>query len=90
MSKTQMTKNTNSESSETERMPLSKVNYIAMAVCLLLIVVGLAMMTGSANEGATFNYDIFESRRTVVGPTIALLGFVLMCPAILYRPKNKE
>lgn len=70
-------------------MPLSKTNFILMACCLALIVVGLWLMTGSANTGSTFNYDIFESRRTIVGPTIALLGFVLMCPAILYRGKKK-
>ena len=71
--------------------PLGKVNMLMMAVCLLLIVVGFWLMTGSANEGAEFNTAIFESRRTTVGPMIALLGFVLMAPAILYRgKKNKD
>lgn len=71
-------------------MPLGVVNFVMMAVCLLLIVVGLWLMAGSANEGETFNNAIFESRRTTVGPMIALLGFVLMAPAILYRNKKKD
>ena len=71
-------------------MPLGAVNFVMMAVCLLLIVVGLWLMAGSANEGETFNSAIFESRRTTVGPMIALLGFVLMAPAILYRNKKKD
>ncbi len=75
---------------EQSRMPLGKINFIAMAVSLLLIVLGLALMAGSPNQGDTFNYDIFSSTRIIVGPTIALLGFVLMCPAILYRPKKKD
>ena len=71
--------------------PLGKVNMLLMAVCLLLIVIGFWLMTGSANEGTEFNTAIFESRRTTVGPMIALLGFVLMAPAILYRgKKNKD
>lgn len=73
-----------------ESMPLGKINYIAMFISLLLIVVGLWMMTGSANVGDTFNSAIFEPRRTVVGPMIALLGFVLMAPAILLRKKTKN
>ena len=47
-------------------------------------------MTGSANDGATFNNAIFESRRTVVGPMIALAGFVLMAFAILYKKKDNN
>ena len=48
-------------------------------------------MTGSANDDPTrFNDAIFESRRTVVGPAIALLGFVLMAPAIIIRKKNRN
>lgn len=70
-----------------QEMPLGKINYFMMAVCLVLIVIGLCLMAGSANQGETFNYDIFNSTRTTVGPMIALLGFVLMAPAILYRKK---
>ena len=71
-----------------QEMPLGKLNYILMAVCLALIIIGLCLMAGSANEGSTFNYDIFNSTRTTVGPMVALLGFVLMAPAILYRKKQ--
>jgi len=69
--------------------PLSKINFIMMAVCLLLIVIGFAMMSGSANVGNEFNYNIFESRRIAAGPVIAFLGFVLMAFAILYRKKQR-
>ena len=45
---------------------------------------------GPAGAGkSNFNYDIFSTRRTVVGPTIALLGFVLMIVAIMYKKKDK-
>ena len=78
------------ETNTKRNFPLGKLNMILMAVCLLLIVVGFCLMTGSANEGETFNNAIFESRRTTVGPMIALLGFVLMAPAILWRPKSSS
>ncbi len=68
--------------------PLDKINFVLIAICVVLIALGFILMAGSPNEGSTFNYDIFSSRRTVVGPTIALLGFVLMVPAIMYKKKN--
>jgi len=70
--------------------PLGKINFVMMAICLLLIVIGFWLMTGSANTGDTFNYSIFESRRTVVGPLLAFAGFVLMAFAILWRKKTPK
>ena len=86
-----MATNTPSPSRQTEQVnyPLGKLNFILMGVCLALIIVGLCLMTGSANDDPTrFNDAIFESRRTVVGPFIAFMGFVLMAPAIIIRKKR--
>jgi hypothetical protein len=70
--------------------PLGKINFIMMAVCLLLIVIGFGLMTGDANVGDTFNKNLFESSRVTTGPIIAFLGFVLMAFAIIYRKKDNN
>lgn len=70
--------------------PLNKINFIMIATCVALIVVGFVLMGGSSNVGSTFNNDIFSTRRTVVGPTISLAGFVLMIFAIMYRKKDNK
>lgn len=70
--------------------PLGKINFILMAICLLLIIIGFWLMTGSANVGDTFNKNLFESSRVTTGPIIAFLGFVLMAFAIIYRKKDKS
>lgn len=64
-------------------------NYIAMACCLALIVIGFLLMAGpgSSVEGG-FNPDIFSTRRIVVGPAVTFLGFLLMAFAILITPKK--
>lgn len=64
-------------------------NYIAMACCLVLIVIGFILMTGpgSSVEGG-FNPDIFSTRRIVIGPAVTFLGFLLMAFAILITPKK--
>lgn len=76
---------------ETEaQKPFVKLNFIFMGISLLLIIVGFLLMTGSANnDPAHFNYDIFSTRRIVVGPALAFIGFVAMAFSIVYSPKVK-
>lgn len=78
-------------SKSSESLPLNKINYIMIAVSLVLIALGFFLMGGSTNTGDTFNNDVFNSTRIVVAPFITFVGFLLMVPAILYRgKKNKE
>ena len=80
----------NSQPKRKVTYPLGKSNFILMGICLLLIIIGLWLMTGSANVGDTFNNDLFESSRVTTGPIIAFLGFVLMAFAIIYRKKDNK
>ena len=73
-----------------EAMPLNKINYVMIAICLCLIALGFFLMSGSSNSGDTFNADVFNNTRTVVAPSITLLGFVLLVPAILIGGKKKS
>lgn len=80
----------NSQPKRKVTYPLGKINFILMGICLLLIIIGLWLMTGSANVGDTFNNDLFASSRVTTGPIIAFLGFVLMAFAIIYRKKDNK
>jgi len=71
------------------RFPLARINFLLMAASGLLIVAGFLLMLGGANDGEVFNNDIFSTRRIVVGPTMAFLGFVAMAVSIIYKGKNK-
>ena len=88
----QQEKKTNVEKKEKAKVtyPLTKINFILMGICLLLIIIGFWLMTGDANVGDTFNEKLFESSRVTAGPIIAFLGFVLMAFAIIYRKKDKK
>jgi uncharacterized Tic20 family protein len=85
-------KKTQVENKEKEKVtyPLTKINFILMAICLLLIIIGFWLMTGDANVGDTFNKNLFETSRVTTGPIIAFLGFVLMVFAIIYRKKDNK
>ena len=68
---------------------LPKINAILIAVSLVIVVIGFALMVGNPSGATEYNPDIFSFRRITVGPMIALLGFVTMIFAILYNPRKK-
>lgn len=71
--------------------PFVRLNFILMASCVAMIIAGFILMAGPGTtpEGG-FNPDIFSTRRIVVGPTIAFLGFLLMAFAIVYTPRRRD
>ena len=73
------------------QQPFGKIKYYLIGGCIALIVIGFLLMAGpgSSIEGG-FNPDIFSTRRIVVGPALAFLGFLLMAFAILYSPAKKK
>ena len=69
---------------------LPKFNSILIAVCVLIIVIGFALMTGEPSGATEYNPDIFSFRRITLGPMIALAGFVLMIVAILFPKRSND
>ncbi len=72
--------------------PFTRTNFLLMAGCVAMIIIGFILMSGpgSTSGAEGFNPDIFSTRRIIVGPTIAFLGFLLMAFAIIYSPRNKK
>ena len=68
---------------------LPKINAIAIAVSVVIIIIGFALMVGAPSGATEFNPDIFSTRRITGGPMIAFFGFILMIVAILYKPRKK-
>ena len=68
---------------------LPKINAIAIAISVLIIIIGFALMVGAPSGATEFNPDIFSTRRITVGPMIAFFGFIVMILAILYKPRKK-
>mgnify|MGYP003294966621 CR=1 FL=1 len=68
---------------------LPKVNAVLIAISLVVVVIGFALMVGEPSGATEYNPDIFSFRRITVGPMIALFGFLVMIIAILYKPRKK-
>jgi hypothetical protein len=75
---------------EQNTLPLTRKNFIFMAIAGAMIVLGFLLMIGGGSQTAAgeFNPDIFSTRRIVIGPAIAFLGFVAMAAAIIIRPES--
>ena len=73
-----------------EKFALDKVNYILIAIGLVIIIAGLLLMTGPSSTETHFEPDIFSTRRVVVAPLVCFVGFVFMIFAIMYRSKDKK
>ena len=65
-----------------------KVNYLLLAVGMIIVVIGFLLMTGPASTDTAFEPDIFSARRIKVAPVVCLFGFVSMIYAVVRKPKN--
>ncbi len=73
------------------QFPLVKKNFIFMAIAALMIVIGFALTAGGTSADPDhFNPEIFSTRRIVVGPTIAFLGFIFMGVGIMWPCKKRS
>ena len=65
-----------------------KMNYMLLAVGMIIVVIGFLLMTGPASTDTTFEPDIFSARRTKLAPIVCLFGFVSMIYAVVRKPKD--
>lgn len=71
-------------------LAFGKINYIILVVGVLIIIAGLALMTGGSTTEEAFNPEIFSDRRIKVAPLVALFGFIFVVVAILWKPKKNK
>lgn len=72
------------------QMAFGRLNYILMAAAGAAIIIGFLLMLGGSSTADNFNPDIFSTRRIVVGPTLAFLGFAFMAIAIIVNPDRRK
>ena len=66
-----------------------KVNFILLAVSMVVVVIGFLLMVGPNSSEMAFEPDIFSVRRIKVAPVVCLAGFVMMIYAVVRKPKDK-
>jgi hypothetical protein len=66
-----------------------RMNFILLAVGMLVVIVGFILMGGDSSTEEAFNPDIFSARRIKVAPVVCLVGFVSMVYAVIHKPKDE-
>lgn len=70
------------------RLPLTRRNYILLAVGFAVIVLGFVLMTGGGSDSPDeFDYAMFSWRRITLAPILVIGGFAVEAYAILKRWK---
>ncbi|MDE7304697.1 MAG: DUF3098 domain-containing protein [Alistipes sp.] len=68
------------------RLPLTRRNYILLAVGFAVIVLGFVLMAGGGSDSPDeFDYAMFSWRRITLAPIVTVGGFVLEIYAIMKR-----
>ncbi len=68
----------------------SKINFILLAIGMIIVIAGLLLMSGGGTTVEQFDTEIFSARRIRVAPVVTLFGYLFIVVAILYRRKDKE
>ena len=69
-------------------LAFDRTNFILLAVCMAIVIVGFVLMSGPGSTEDGYNPDIFSARRIKVAPVVCLVGFVGMVYAIIRKPKS--
>ncbi|NMA75019.1 MAG: DUF3098 domain-containing protein [Bacteroidales bacterium] len=73
-----------------QKFAFNKINFILIAIGLLVVIIGFFLMSGPISTEAFFESDIFSVRRIKIAPAICFLGYIFMIYGILHKPKAKE
>lgn len=71
-----------------KNLAFDKVNFILVAVGMLIVIIGFILMSGSGSTEGTFDPEIFSARRIKVAPVVCFIGFVSIIYAIIRKPKD--
>ncbi|GBU06770.1 hypothetical protein AwDysgo_01010 [Bacteroidales bacterium] len=70
---------------------LGKTNFVLIAIAMIVITIGFALMTGGkTTEETGFDPSIFGKRQIVVAPIVTMAGFIMVIWGILKKDKQRN
>lgn len=67
-----------------------RMNYLLIALGMVVVVIGFVLMSGSGSNETEFNPEIFNAMRIKVAPIVCVVGFVAMVFGIMHKPKDQD
>ncbi len=75
---------------ENKKFALGGKNLLWIVIGIAFVIVGYLLMMGAPSTQESYNPGIFSTRRIVIAPTIAFIGFAVVVYGILVKPGKKE
>lgn len=75
---------------ENKHFALGGKNLIWIGIGFALVVLGFLLMMGEPSTQEAYNPDIFSTRRIVIAPTVAFVGFAVVVYGILRKDRKKQ
>ena len=69
-------------------LAFDKVNFILLAVGMLVVILGLFLMAGAGSDEHHYDPSIFSPMRIKVAPVICFFGFISIIYAVVRKPKD--
>lgn len=76
------------ETVDKKNLAFGKENFIALAVGIVIVIVGLFLMSGGESTNDAFDPSIFDARHIKVAPVVTFIGFVSIIYAVVRKPKD--
>ena len=77
------------EEKNTSGFPLTKNNFVLIAIGFVIIILGFILMTGGKSpDPSVFSEKIFSFRRIVLAPIVVVFGFMFEIYAIMHKTKE--
>lgn len=73
-----------------KNLAFDKINFILLAVGMLIVILGFIMMSGPGSAEEAYNPDIFSTMRIKVAPVTCFIGFASIVYAIIRKPKDND
>lgn len=73
------------EKENNKNLAFGKGNFIALAVSIVIILIGFVLMSGGESTTEKYDPSIFDTRHIVVAPIITFIGFVSVIYAIMKK-----
>lgn len=73
-----------------KNLAFGKGNFIALAIGLVIVLIGFMLMIGGGSTNDAYDPSIFDARHIKVAPIVTFIGFVSIIYAIVRKPKEEE
>lgn len=73
------------EKENNKNLAFGKGNFIALAISIVIILIGFVLMSGGESTTEKYDPSIFDTRHIVIAPIVTFIGFVSVIYAIMKK-----